>query len=297
MRHFSFKLAISSTILASSAFASGVVMEDAEKEQTLITTQSPGFSGGHFHHLPKEMLVHLGSVMPVLRLEEAQELVTVCKFFHAYVVPQFFFSWTPKHSNIPMESPFVSGYASRFVLLDLSFNPTFGHEQLHLFSNLEDLDLRSNRIIADKSVGRLTKLRHLSLCRNEQITDACLFNLTNLTYLDLGGNNIISNEAITGLTKLTHLNLWCNDKITDEPILKLPNLMCINLYGNNTIGSEAIKKISSLRKLILSNNSSIKDDAVSVLTNLTELSLHNNNTITIAGYSHLSSLTEVSGRD
>ena len=222
MTYFNFKAALIAIFAATSSFASSVPHEEGECDSSALA-RAP-MSAGNLDALTSDVIGHVTSLMPIHTLEEAQDLVTVCKFFHAHVVPYMRLSWTPKEGSIPVGGKFAQSYASRIMMLDLSLTSTFQNTHLQGFENLTILVLGSNKTITDERLQSLTKLADLDLDLNETITDAALQNLTNLTHLDLGFNETITDEAVKKLPKLTSLMLIGNNIITPKGYVHLPNL-------------------------------------------------------------------------
>ena len=85
--------------------------------------------------------------------------------------------------------------------------------------------LRSNQVITDNSLTKLTILMQVDLSWNNTITDNSLTKLTNLTQLDLVWNTSITDNSLTKLTNLIQLNLHCNKVITDNSLTNLTKLI------------------------------------------------------------------------
>lgn len=197
---FNFKTFLFSVFEVGSAFASDVIRE--EKNQ-LTVPAIPMLAGG-FETLTPDVMEHLMSYMFVCRLEEAPKLVTVCKFFHAYVVPKMWFSWTPKYSSVLMTSKFAQAYASRVVNLDL--------------------ECTSDAKFTENFMPKFTALTTLNLSYNDVVSDGAVKCLSNLTCLDLTFNRTVTDDAVKILSKLKRLNLHDNITVTPEGYEHLPNL-------------------------------------------------------------------------
>lgn len=86
MNRFKLKAILISTLMVMPALASSVAQETQEDGALVATRHVIGFED-----LPFDLIGYIGSCPPVCPLEEAPKLVTVCKFFHAHVVPKCVF--------------------------------------------------------------------------------------------------------------------------------------------------------------------------------------------------------------
>jgi Leucine-rich repeat (LRR) protein len=200
MTYVNFKTALIAILMATSSFASSVPSEEDERARSTLVHVP--MRAGDFNALPSDAMGYLVSCMPVYKLEEAQNFVLVCKYFHTHVVPRMRLSWKPKGGSIPTDGSFAQRSAPRIVILNLANNTTFTNDHLKGFTSLKDLDLDFN----------------------ETITDEGLQGLTNLTHLDLTLNEIITDAAVKKLPKLMSLMLIANTSITSKGYAHLPNL-------------------------------------------------------------------------
>lgn len=295
MSYFNFKTALIATLMATSSFASDNPTAEDEHDRSTLTPTPMG--AGDFDALAPKMMAYLGSCMPLGSLEEAQELVTVCKFFHASFVPYMWFSWTPKGSPIPTGGNFAQSYASRVVMLNLSHNRIFGDIHLYEFPNLTHLDLEANRAVTNGAIMRLTDLMTLNLHFNNRVTDIALQHLTNLTDLNLGSNLTVTKGALMHLTNLNVLNLNNNTAVTNDAVMGLSNLTDLSLGYNSTVTNEGLKSLTNLTTLNLMSNNTVTDDAIKNLNNLSSLILVYNDTVTSAGYAHLPGVRVIDGKN
>jgi hypothetical protein len=283
-----FKTALIATLMATSAFASSVPSEEDERARSTLVHVP--MSAGGFDALPSDAMGYLVSCMPVYKLEEAQNFVLVCKYFHTHVVPRMRLSWTPKRSVIPSRGSFAHLYAPRVVILDLSYDATFAHNHLQGFANLTSLDLAHNKTVTNKELMHLTNLTHLGIKSNHTVTNEGLKSLPNLTSLNLDSNHTVTDKDLTSLTNLRDLSLMDNNIVTDKGIMHLTNLRDLSLMCNSTVTNEGIQSLSNLTSLNLNSNTTVTNEAVMLLTSLTHLELYYNDTVTSAGYAHLPNL-------
>jgi hypothetical protein len=232
MTYLNIKTVLVATLMATSAFASSIPLEE-ESQGKIVPSQGP-MGAGDFDLLTPDVMGYVASWMPET-LESAQNLVTVCKYFHAYFVPHMSFAWTPMGSIVPTGGNFARAYAPRIVRLDLSYNKNFTDAFLQDFINLTCLNLMDNKIVTDEAVKNLTNLTDLSLGYNRVITEGTLKELTKLTSLDLFFNTTVTDEAVKNLTNLRDLNLRSNNAVTDKGLKNLSELSCLTLNKDSTV--------------------------------------------------------------
>ena len=158
-------------------------------------------------------------------------------------------------------------------------------------TNLEYLNLSSNRISDISALSGLTKLKWLYLSGNNISDLTPLSGLTNLEWLTLGANSITDISPLSGLTKLVTLHLHENYALSDisavSGLTKLTELM----LGSSSISDiSAVSGLTKLEQLYLGFSRISDISAVSGLTKLRMLSVHNNDVSDISAVSGLTKL-------
>jgi Leucine-rich repeat (LRR) protein len=121
-------------------------------------------------------------------------------------------------------------------------------------TNLQKLNLMSNKIIEVSDLGTLTNLQELLLTSNDIIDISALGALTNLTWLSLMDNHIINISALNTLTNLQELALLKNQIVDISALSTLTNLTWLSLGWNNISDISGLSTVTLLRWLGLDIN-------------------------------------------
>lgn len=179
-----------------------------------------------------------------------------------------------------------------FISLNLEFNETI--ISISRLTNLIELNLSCNDMLADSDLNNLTNLTNLNLSCNDMITDKSVSKLTNLTHLDLTGNYRITLQCLKSLPKLVSIVTWSDPNgisTVAENVGELHNLTALRIMNNNSITDDTIKKLTKLKTLSI--DYLITNEGISDLTNLTDLGVFFNKDVTDKGISNLVNLESI----
>lgn len=167
---------------------------------------------------------------------------------------------------------------TKLRILNASINNLTDISSLEYLTTIEDLDLSSNKNIADFTpIAHLTKMVSLNLGYSDFTDSTLLAGMASLQILAVAGNPGLSNiSGLAGKTELWHL-LMEGCSISDfTPFSTMPKVKSLYLSDNNITDISRLAHIPQAEMLILSGNRINDLSPVMGLKNLKSLSADDN---------------------
>ncbi|WP_042358356.1 DUF2252 family protein [Geomicrobium sp. JCM 19055] len=168
---------------------------------------------------------------------------------------------------------------------------------LEYFTNLEDIELRSNEITDLGPLQQLDNLESIDLRQNHIRDLAALEGLTGLLNLDLRGNAVSDLSALKSLVHLETLDLRQNQITSIEPLAGLYHLEELNLRENSVHNLQPLQQLVELKELNLHTNRVNDLNPISNLEKLEVLTLRRNQVTDLSPLQSLLNLNDMNLRD
>ena len=155
-------------------------------------------------------------------------------------------------------------------------NIDFVCKDFSIISKLKGISLNKNQIENANCLLKLNNLRSLLINKNKLNQLDYLDNLTNLSSLDLSFNNLNELKINRNLDKLNYISLKNNNFVRIEFISRFVHLTYLDLSFNIIKNIDSLKNLTNLGYLSLSNNQIEDANVLKHLKNLHTLYLNHN---------------------
>lgn len=143
---------------------------------------------------------------------------------------------------------------------------------LSCLTNLEHLSINYAGMITDTSLGRLEKLKILSLHGCVDVHGLSLPFLKNVTHLRLSDfSRDISDNSLGKMIQLKHLELQNNNSITSSGLTTLINLELLDIQEDRLIDGEGFENLTQLRHINLIDKANFSLDCLSRMKSLSSV--------------------------